>query len=107
MYPAISGKMLVDSRDIPLIVPLGPMHLASEATEWTIDIVSSRGTVPFSARLAPAERGVPAMVQLLHGNSPNQPKHVIVSISDALTILDAKGHIFGRLVRQPINGEGN
>jgi len=105
MYPAISGKVLVQSNDIPLIVPLSPlMHLASEAVDWTIDIVSSRGTVPFSARLVTAKRGAPAMVQLLRQKSPNQPKVVIVSITDALTILDAKGHVFGRLVQQPFHG---
>jgi len=108
MYPAISGKQLqFQSMDIPLMIPLGPMmNMAAEdtATDWSVDILSSRGTIPFAARLMPASRGHRAMVQVLHQRSPNHPKVVEVSIDDALTIWDARGHVFGRLVQQPLNG---
>merc|ERR1719507_2519386 len=103
MYPAISGKMCVCSEDIPLAVPLGPiMQAAAAATNWTIDILSQRGTVPFSARLVPAWLNGPAMVQVLHQKSAGHSKVVLVSIDDALTIWDAKGRVFGRLVQRPL-----
>jgi len=60
--------------------------------------------VPLSARLVPAMRGDPAMVQVLHQKTPNQANVVIVSIDDALKIWDGKGHVFGRLTQRPLNG---
>jgi len=105
VYPAISAKPLLQRSDFPIVVPLGPMmHQAPEApeaAEWMIDVLSSRGTVPFGARLTPARRGGPAILEVLHQNGSNQPK---ASIDDTLTIRDAQGRRFGRLVQRTLNG---
>merc|ERR1719223_430511 len=69
-----------------------------------IDVLSSRGTVPFGARLTPARRGGPAILEVLHQNGSNQPKGVMASIDDTLTIRDAQGRRFGRLVQRTLNG---
>eukprot|EP00933_Yihiella_yeosuensis_P043952 TRINITY_DN3898_c2_g3_i1.p1 TRINITY_DN3898_c2_g3~~TRINITY_DN3898_c2_g3_i1.p1 ORF type:complete len:486 (-),score=55.07 TRINITY_DN3898_c2_g3_i1:209-1666(-) len=93
--PAISGRMLANSRDTPVLLPLGPIQAGGE---WEVSILAAISQKKIlTARLTVGGRNQErATVELWsHGHH----KQLLGSVDPLLVIFHPDGRIFGKLVR--------
>lgn len=101
-YPALSGKLIGHSADVPLMCPLGPVRQrASSGTAWSVDVLTHSKEVLCAATLAYGATGLPSdiIIKLVCQDLQNSPGQVLATIDSTLSIRDGEGNFFGKLVR--------